>query len=77
MISILEENNILCQNLMNRINNNLSVLLNMNKIQNDFNKYNNVLKQNNEMIGNKNNTNQYRVEVFECLAIESMSQISY
>jgi hypothetical protein len=35
----------------------------MNKIQNDFNKYN-VLKQNYEMISNKNNTNEYRVEVF-------------
>jgi len=40
------------------------VLLNMNKIQNDFNKYNNVLKQNYEMISNKNNTNEYRIEVF-------------
>ncbi len=40
------------------------VLLNMNKIQNDFNKYNNVLKQNYEIICNKNNTNEYSVEVF-------------
>jgi hypothetical protein len=46
MISILVENSILCPNLMNKINNNLSVLLNMNKIQNSFNEYNNVLKQN-------------------------------
>ncbi len=63
MISIVAENSILCQNSMNKINNNLNVLLNMNKIQNDFNKYN-VLKQNYEIISNKNNTNEYRVEVF-------------
>jgi hypothetical protein len=66
MISILVENSILCPNLMNKINNNLSVLLNMNKIQNSFNKYNNVLKQNYEIICNK--TIQMYIEL-KCLSV--------